>query len=199
MPSPTALSPRLRDVALEWGDLQLETVGHADLSLGALARGLNKQVPSVHKAVGSHMGFLAALGAIQWSRANEHLDQARQDPLSLALADIAFAIDHPHRFRLMYDHQLWAAATAAGGESTPREQEALDTMTAGRDRNFLFFERALRTGAPDDMSRARLIAALLTGLSFEFVNEGLFPGITDPAARRAAQLEHAEELLRRVI
>jgi hypothetical protein len=181
----------LRDEALLWADAELATQPHAVLSLGAAAAACGARAPSLHKAFGSHAGFLATLAALQWERATKAVRAAGPTPLERALADIEFAIDNPHRFRLMYEGQLWSMVTDPAYEGPTREREGLEAMERYRDENFEVLQETI-SDDPND-PKVRLVAALLTGLSFEFVNERLFRG------DREMQLKHAEELLGRVL
>jgi hypothetical protein len=181
----------LRDEALLWADAELATQPHAALSLGVVAAACGARGPSLHKAFGSHAGFLATLAAMQWERATVAARAAGSDPLEIALADIAFAIDHPHRFRLMYDGALWTMVTDPAYDGPPREREALAALERYRDENFALLQESLADD-PDPL-RVRMVAALLTGLSFEFVNERLYQG------DREQQLAHARERVGRVV
>lgn len=180
----------LRDRALLWADARLSERGHAELTFGMMAKdeAVLGTPPSLHKAFGSHAGFLAALAARQWERATEAVLAVQGGILELALADIAFAIDHPHRFRLMYEASLWSLVTAADYSGPEREHEALRQLEALRDRNYECFAKVLEPIAGED--GVRLIAALVTGLSFEFVNERHL------SQSREEQLGHAAGLLR---
>lgn len=173
--------------ALEAAEAALSVVGHPRLVLRSIAQAAGGTHPAILKQFGSQLGFMAALAARQWARANARLEAAGKDVLSVAMADITFAVDHPAEFRVMYDHEIWTRATETARSGPPREQLALQLVESARDRNFEILVAAF---PPDhDPLTVRLVAALLTGLSFEFANERLYQG------HRKKQLAHAKELL----
>lgn len=180
----------LRDEALIWADAELAGRPHSELTLGVVAKACGKQPPSLHKAFGSHIGFLATLAAMQWERATAAAQGSGTTPMDLALGDIRFAIEHPHRFRLMYEGALWSIATDPAHQGPEREREGLEAMERYRDANYTLFEGVMQGRSEREV---RLVAALLTGLSFEFVNERLFDG------KHEEQLAHARELLAMVL
>lgn len=173
--------------ALEQAERMLPTVGHTGLVLRAVAAKAKCSHAAILKQFGSQVGFLATLAAHQWERATEALAAVDQDIISVAMADIAFAIDHPAEFRLMYDHELWSQVMARDAERPVRERKALEQLELARDANYELVLEAFQTER--DPLRVRLVASLLTGLSFEFVNERLYQG------DRERQLAHARELL----
>lgn len=184
---------RLRDQALIWADKELKRAPHSTFTLGALARACGKKVPSVHKAFGNHLEFLATLAAMQWERFETALRQSDGTPMGVALAAVAFAVDHANRFGLMYDPALWRGVD--GEEETDvssaTRADGFALLKRARDNAFTQVEHAIAPVFGD--LRVRLIASLVTGLSFEFAYERLFDG------DRAKQLAHAEELIGMVL
>jgi len=173
--------------ALTAAEGALPMLGHHRLVLRSIAKAVGVTHPAILKQFGSQNGFLAALAARQWERANERLQTVGDDVLSVAMADIGFAIEHPAEFRLMYDHEIWFCATSTHKVGSPREQLALRLLEEARNRNYL---HVMATFQRDyDPLTVRLVAALVTGLSFEFVNERLYQGDVHQ------QLKHAKQLL----
>lgn len=177
--------------ALDAADQMLDASGHDMLSLRDIAAAAAGTHPAILKQFGSQVGFLAELAARQWDHLAAAMPVGGTDVVAVVLADIAYAIDHPHRFRLMYSDVLWNKRTDPNYRGNAREHLALERMEVARDANFLTLETAMREAG--QAKRTRLVAALLTGLSFEFVNERLFQG------DRARQLAHAEELVGMVL
>lgn len=174
--------------ALVEAERMLPTTGHHGLLLRAVAAEAGYSHAAIIKQFGSQVGFLAALAARQWDRATAAVAAVPQEILAVAMADITFAVDHPAAFRLMYEHELWQRVNARDAERPVREQAALAMLEEARNTNYGAVSAAF--AQERDQLRVRLVASLLTGLSFEFVNEGLYQG------HRAEQLDHAEKLLK---
>lgn len=185
--------PRLRDEALRWADRRLEKFAHSGLTLAKVAKICGKSVPAAHKAFGSHLEFLASLSAMQWERFANSIQSSDGSALGVALAAVAFAIAHPHRFWLMYEPAVWAQVEHITALERSQEHTENGFVLVERERDTAF---ALVTMAVDPhlgATKVRLIASLVTGLSFEYANERLYKG------DRAQQMAEAEELLRMVL
>lgn len=181
----------LVDRALDAAGVMLQTEPHQALTFPCIANIVGSHAPSLYRAFGSPTGFLALLAARQWERATAAIDGGDGSPLGVALADVSFAIHNPHRFSLLYASDLWHAALDDAIPKHAKERTALETMVAARNEHYVRFHYAL--GGTANENRIRLVASLVTGLSFEFINEKLFQG------NRERQLGHAEELLRMVL
>lgn len=177
--------------ALEAADRMLTESGHDTISLRDIAAAAGGTHPAVLKQFGSQLGFMAELAARQWYLASAALEASDSSPMGMALADIEYSTRHPHRFRLMYDPHLWDRLTDPERHSPGRERLALERMEGARDANYLVLEQAMSDAGLGN--RTRLVASLLTGLAFEFVNERLFDGDIDK------QLAHARDLLGMVV
>jgi len=107
------LSPRARQIVAVARDL-LEREGAAALTMRGLAERLGIRAPSLYKHLPDKAALEAAIIARGFEDMAAGLDAALQaamdagaDPLAaLAAAYRAFALDHPHLYRLMTDQPL---------------------------------------------------------------------------------------------
>lgn len=200
----------MRLLLLEAAGALIEEHGRESVSLRVIANHLKATgTPVTHTALLAHFDGLDALlkevAAAWWDDLADTLEQARTahtdalDQLfAMSAAYVGFAVDHPHRFRLMYDTNLWKDALHEDDDLTGTRLEA------GRDRGFASFVDAVTAAQSSGrlarnipaVRATRLITSLSHGLAMEFIDERLGEGPFVPAPqRRRWQLTHAAELL----
>jgi AcrR family transcriptional regulator len=108
--SQLATSPRAREVVAEARAL-LEEEGPDALTMRRLAERLGIRAPSLYKHVASKEALEMGVVALGFEESAERFEAAvaanRRRPLSaLAATYRAFALDHPHLYRLMTDRPL---------------------------------------------------------------------------------------------
>jgi AcrR family transcriptional regulator len=196
MPAPApwhhgSLLPALVEAA----DTLLATGGRAAVTLRAVAaavpKGDARARPVTHTAAMAHVSgvseLLAHVSARWWERLATELDAAPDAPpdapsrlQALVIAYRAFALAHPHHFRLMYDETIWRACETphdAGFKQTALLERIVDARNAA----FGAFARVVMDGVQagtlrDDRSpyvMARALASLAHGLAMEALDERL--------------------------
>jgi len=194
----------LPESLLEVGDELLASRPHESFRLRELAALVPEKRGGVsHTAVFGHYNsmpdYLTALAARWWAVLSEQvrLRSSADTPVELGVRYVAFALENPHAFRLMYDAALWDSSEES--KVSPHRQ---DEMRAARNACFEQFALAVRVlpwaqalSTDQVRLRARLFASLAHGLAMEFLDERLFGEVKDARARTKAQLRHARELL----
>lgn len=174
-------------------DALLGTGGRSAVTLRAVAahvpKGDEPSRPVTHTAAMAHVSsvteLLAHVSAQWWESLAATLhDQCATDAPTrlhaLAVTYRAFAVAHPHHFRLMYDETLWRACEAPR-RAKFKQPALLDRIVTARDAAFGAFSRAVRDGMHDGSLRcdrapyvmARTIASLAHGLAMEALDEQL--------------------------
>ncbi len=180
---------------VEAADALLATGGRAAVTLRAVAahvpKGNTDARPVTHTAAMAHVSgvteLLAHVSAHWWERLaaelDAELDASTSAPTrleSLSIAYRAFALGHPHHFRLMYDEAIWRACEAPD-EAGFKQPVLLERIVHARNAAFGAFARAVHDGVHDGTLRtdrapyvmARAIAALAHGLAMEALDERL--------------------------
>lgn len=184
-----SLLPALVDAA----EALLRTGGRAAVTLRAVAahvpKGDGSARPVTHTAAMAHVSgvteLLAHVAAQSWEQLAATLDaectvEAPARLQALAIAYRAFALAHPHHFRLMYDEALWRACEAPQ-EAHFKQPALLDRIVNARNAAFGAFARAVHDGIASGTLRAdrspyvmaRALAALSHGLAMEALDERL--------------------------
>lgn len=174
-------------------DALLASGGRAAVTLRAVAtyapKGDDDAAPVTHTAAMAHVSgvleLLAHVSAKHWERLAEILDTvlipSPPERLRALVADYrAFALAHPHHFRLMYDEAIWRAIEAPD-DAGFKQPALLDRIVAARDVAFGSFARAVHDGVHQGSLRgdrspyvmARAIASLAHGLAMEALDERL--------------------------
>ncbi len=178
---------------VEAADALLATGGRAAVTLRAVAAHVPKgsaDARSVtHTAAMAHVSgvteLLAHVSAQWWERLATELDAACEPSASARLASLAiayraFALSHPHHFRLMYDEAIWRACEVPD-QAGFKQPALLERIVHARNEAFGAFARAVHDGVHDGTLRtdrapyvmARTIAALAHGLAMEALDERL--------------------------
>lgn len=211
----TSVSPRprgkMRLLLLEAASRIVDEHGRGAVSLRSLAHAVRSAgTPVTHTALLAHFhgldALLAEVAAAWWECCADAIEAAQTTHgdavgqlYAMSTAYIGYAIDHPHRFRLMYDTTLWETAVRSEDDEPSGAR-----LAEGRDRGFAAFVVAVDEGqaagqlssALPLVSIARLLASLSHGLAMEFIDERLGEGIFAEASDlRQWQLGHASELL----
>lgn len=170
---------------------------HTEVSLRAVAVRLDVTPPALIKHFGGTTGFLAALGTMQWERLHRSLATERSDLIALALTDVMWSFDNPHRFRLLYEPSLWMWETDPQEPSQRRQQTSgeIRRMTEAKFNCYVHFLNA----AGNDELLTKMVTSLTTGLALEFVNERLFAGESDEQKRRDLCEKLASTLIRKAV
>jgi AcrR family transcriptional regulator len=159
--SEVATSPRAREIVAQAREL-LEEEGPDALTMRRLAARLGIRAPSLYKHVASKEELEMGVVALGFEESAERFETAvaanRRRPLSaLAAAYRAFALEHPHLYRLMTDR--------------PLRRDLLPPGVEGR-------AAAPLLAAAGSLSRARAVWAFAHGMTTLELN-GRFPPDAD--------------------
>jgi AcrR family transcriptional regulator len=160
-PAAAALTPRGREIVAAAREL-LEQKGRSALSMRRLAARLGVRAPSLYEHLPNKQALEAALisdGLAEWAALAEQAVQGGGDRLAaVARAFRAYALQHPHLYRLMTERPLERRLLAPGVEGRAA-QPVLDAVGG-------------------DADTARALWAFLHGMAINELN-GRFPGEAD--------------------
>jgi AcrR family transcriptional regulator len=171
MASASELTPRAREIVAAAREL-LEAEGPEALSMRRIAERVGIRAPSIYKHLPDKQALEAALISAGFEEWAERFETAAQTPEALGRAYRAYALAHPHLYRLMTERPL------------PRER-----LAPGVE------ERAARPiveAAGGDPDGARAMWAFAHGMAILELN-GRFP----PGADLDAAWEHGIAAFRR--
>ena len=155
------LSPRAREIVVAAREL-LEAEGPEGLSMRRVAERVGIRAPSIYKHLPDKQALEAALISAGFEEWAEMFEAAEQTPEGLGRAYRAYALAHPHLYRLMTERPL------------PRER-----LTPGVE------ERAARPiveAVGDDTDAARAVWAFAHGMTILELNGRFPPGAELDAA-----------------
>ena len=173
------IRPELQAALLDAGTLHLRDRPHTNLTLRSLAKVSGVSHTTAAAQFGSMPGYLSALATRSWTALLAKLRHTPVEVVSLGLAYIEFAIEHPHAFRLMNDPGLWSTDLTASGVPADLQRP----VVAARAAAFDLFVKAVKQGQADGSLRAgdsrlvaRMPAALAHGLALELIDRSGRPG-----------------------
>lgn len=191
------IRPELQAALLDAGTLHVRDRPHTNLTLRGLAKVSGVSHTTAAAQFGSMPGYLSALATRSWSALLARLRDAPSEVVSLALAYVEFAIEHPHAFRLMHDSQLWSGLTGSGIPADLKRP-----IVAARTAAFDLFVKAVKQGQADGSLRAgrsrlvaRMPAALAHGLALELIDQRAVSNSGQPGSKHQVQLGEAKEVL----